>query len=111
MGKFAACNAAIDGILMELDKTRLVWTQLLEILHDKSLQGVPPVECFRALKRSRVASVGGVLSLVNGAVFLTTGVCLYFLHIDQNNRGRLDAPITYTLRCARERICLVSSNE
>ncbi|CAI5744015.1 unnamed protein product [Peronospora destructor] len=55
--KSGACNAAVDGVLNKLNKIRSVWAQLLHFLDVKSLSYVSPIDSFRDLKLSGIASV------------------------------------------------------
>ncbi|CAI5700882.1 unnamed protein product [Peronospora effusa] len=55
--KSGACNAAVDGVLNKLNKIRSVWAQLLHFLDVKSLSYVSPIDSFRDLKLSGIASI------------------------------------------------------
>ncbi|KAG6964453.1 hypothetical protein JG688_00007682 [Phytophthora aleatoria] len=56
VSKSDACNAAVDGMLNKLNKIRSVWAQLLHFLDVKSLAYVSPIDSFRDLKLSGIAS-------------------------------------------------------
>ncbi|KAG3017416.1 hypothetical protein PC121_g9618 [Phytophthora cactorum] len=57
VSKSDACNAAVDGMLNKLNKIRSVWAQLLHFLDVKSLAYVSPIDSFRDLKLSGIASI------------------------------------------------------
>ena len=59
--KSGACNAAVDGVLNKLNKIRSVWAQLLHFLDVKSLSYVSPIDSFRDLMLSGIASVRKLL--------------------------------------------------
>ncbi|CAH0476427.1 unnamed protein product [Peronospora belbahrii] len=55
--KSDACNAAVDGVLNKLNRIRSTWAQLLHFLDVKSLSYVSPIDSFRDLKLSGIASI------------------------------------------------------
>ncbi|KAL3668237.1 hypothetical protein V7S43_006334 [Phytophthora oleae] len=55
--KSDACNAAVDGMLNMLNKIRSNWAQLLHFLDVRSLRYVSPINSFRDLKLSGIASI------------------------------------------------------
>ncbi|KAI9913626.1 hypothetical protein PsorP6_006713 [Peronosclerospora sorghi] len=55
--KSDACSAAVDGTLVKLIKIRSVWAQLLHSLDIHSLSSIAPIDSFRDLKFSGIASV------------------------------------------------------
>ncbi|KAG7393542.1 hypothetical protein PHYPSEUDO_007379 [Phytophthora pseudosyringae] len=57
VSKSDACNAAVDGMLNKLNKIRSIWAQLLHFLDVKSLAYVSPIDSFRDLKLSGIASI------------------------------------------------------
>ncbi|KUF92299.1 hypothetical protein AM588_10006232 [Phytophthora nicotianae] len=57
VSKSDACNAAVDGMLNKLNRIRSIWAQLLHFLDVKSLAYASPIDSFRDLKLSGIASV------------------------------------------------------
>ncbi|CEG40930.1 uncharacterized protein PHALS_11105 [Plasmopara halstedii] len=57
VSKSDACNAAVNGMLDELNKIRSVWAQLLHFLDVKSLAHTSPTDSFHDLKLSGIARI------------------------------------------------------
>ncbi|KAG6959947.1 hypothetical protein JG687_00008482 [Phytophthora cactorum] len=68
VSKSDACNAAVDGMLNKLNKIRSVWAQLLHFLDVKSLAYVSPIDSFRDLKLSGIASSRNIVVTQRGTV-------------------------------------------